>query len=135
MQCWQAGIESLGREMPAIDKLSKSQLVKELPTEPRVETPGSELTEVPVPVSSAADGTRTLLQSGFWITLVGLLALLATKTLFGGIGIDGPHTDAGWLAFMFALMGVPFGLMLLVLGGAKWLRNRNLARRKLAGEQ
>jgi hypothetical protein len=69
-----------------------------------------------------------LLQAGFWITLAGLLALLATKTVFGGIGIDGPHTNAGWLAFMFALMGVPFGLMLLVLGVAKWLRNRRMNR-------
>ncbi len=69
------------------------------------------------------DGTRALLQAGFWITLGGALSLIATLTVFGGIGIDGPHTNAGWIAFMFALMGIPFGLLLLILGGAKWLRN------------
>ncbi len=76
----------------------------------------------------ADDGTRMLLRTGFWITLVGILALIATETVFGGIGIDGPHTNAGWLTFLFALMGIPFGLLLLVLGGAKWLRNRRLYR-------
>lgn len=74
------------------------------------------------------DGTRTLLRAGFWIAAAAVLALLATLTLLGGIGIDGPHTDMGWLAFIFALMGIPFGLMLLVLGGAKWLRNRRRSR-------
>jgi len=73
------------------------------------------------------DGTRALLQAGLWITLAGVLALVATKILFGGIGITGPHTNSGWLSFMFALMGTPFGLMLLVLGAAKWLRNRQAA--------
>src|SRR6185437_6997494 len=69
------------------------------------------------------DGTHALLQAGLWITLAALLALIATKLLFGGIGIHGPHTNSGWLSLMFALMGLPFGIMLLVLGGAKWLRN------------
>ena len=78
------------------------------------------------------DGTRMLLQSGFWIVVGGLLSLLATETIFGGIGIQGAHTNAGWISLMFALMSVPFGLMLLVLGIAKWLRNwRN--RRVLSG--
>lgn len=75
------------------------------------------------------DGTHALLQAGFWITLIAILALIATETLFGGIGIDGPTTNAGWLAFMFASMGLPFGLLLLILGCAKWLRNRRLQRR------
>lgn len=81
----------------------------------------------PAPV--ADDGTRTLLRTGFWIMLAGLLCLGATFKVFGGIGIYGPHTNAGWLSFMFAMMGIPFSLMLLVLGGAKWLRNRSLNRR------
>lgn len=80
------------------------------------------------PASPADDGTRALLQSGFWIVLLGILALVATKTLFGGIGIHGASTNAGWLSLMFALMGLPFGLMLLLLGVAKWLRNRRQAR-------
>jgi hypothetical protein len=70
------------------------------------------------------DGTHALLKAGAWILLTALAALAATRFLFGGIGITGPHTNSGWLAFMYALMGVPFSLMLLVLGGAKWLRNR-----------
>jgi hypothetical protein len=75
------------------------------------------------------DGTNTLLRTGSWILLAGVLCLLATLKLFGGIGIYGPHTNAGWLSFMFAMMGIPFSLMLLVLGGAKWLRNRHLRHR------
>lgn len=74
------------------------------------------------------DGTRQLLRAGFWIVVVGLLALLATLRLFGGIGIYGAHSNAGWLSLMFAMMGLPFGLMLLTLGVAKWLRNRRLSR-------
>lgn len=74
------------------------------------------------------DGTRQLLQAGFWIVVIGLLALLATLWLFGGIGIYGAHSNAGWLSLMFAMMGIPFGLMLLTLGVAKWLRNRRLSR-------
>jgi hypothetical protein len=74
------------------------------------------------------DGTRALLKAGFWIMLVSLLCLLLTETVFGGIGIYGARSNGGWLFLMFALMGVPFSLMLLVLGGAKWLRNRRLRR-------
>ncbi|MHB8302375.1 MAG: hypothetical protein ACYDC6_05985 [Acidobacteriaceae bacterium] len=74
------------------------------------------------------DGTRQLLRAGSWIVVVGLLALLATFRLFGGIGIYGARSNAGWLSLMFAMMGTPFGLMLLTLGVAKWLRNRRLQR-------
>jgi hypothetical protein len=84
------------------------------------------------PASAAStpdDGTDTLLRTGFWILVAGLVCLGATFKIFGGIGIYGPHTNAGWLSFMFAMMGIPFSLMLLVLGGAKWLRNRSLRRR------
>jgi len=70
------------------------------------------------------DGTRALLKAGFWIMLFSLLSLLLTETVFGGIGIYGARSNGGWLSLMFALMGVPFSLMLLILGGAKWLRNR-----------
>ncbi len=75
-----------------------------------------------------ADGTRQLLTSGFWILIVGLLAALATRTIFGGIGVHGPHTNAGWLSLLVAMMCLPFGLMLFLLGAAKWLRNRRLSR-------
>jgi hypothetical protein len=74
------------------------------------------------------DGTRPLLQGAFWTLLIGILAAAATKFLFGGIGIHGPHTNAGWIALIVAMMCLPFGCMLLLLGGAKYLRNRRLAR-------
>ncbi|HEX4020115.1 MAG TPA: hypothetical protein VHX63_03130 [Acidobacteriaceae bacterium] len=74
----------------------------------------------------ADDGTRTLLRSGFWILLTGILAGLSIPIFFGGIGIYGPHSNAGWLAFIVLMMNCPFGLMLFLLGVTKWLRNRRL---------
>jgi hypothetical protein len=74
------------------------------------------------------DGTRALLQAGLAILLAGILAAVLTATVFGGIGTQGPHTSVGWLSLMFAMMCLPFGLMLFVLGAAKWLRNRRLRR-------
>jgi hypothetical protein len=75
------------------------------------------------------DGTRQLLQGAFWTLLIGILAAGATRYLFGGIGIHGPHTNAGWIALIVTMMCLPFGCMLLLLGGAKYLRNRRLARK------
>ncbi|MFP5228416.1 MAG: hypothetical protein ACLGXA_12390 [Acidobacteriota bacterium] len=75
------------------------------------------------------DGTRALLLAGSWILLAGVLAAVLTATVFGGISHQGPHTNAGWLSLVFALMCLPFGLMLFALGAAKWFRNRRLARR------
>lgn len=75
------------------------------------------------------DGTRPLLQGAFWTLLIGILAALSTRFLFGGIGIHGPHTNAGWLSLIVTMMSLPFGCMLLLLGGAKYLRNRRLARK------
>jgi hypothetical protein len=75
------------------------------------------------------DGTRPLLQGAFWTLLVGILAALATRFLFGGIGIHGPHTNGGWLSLIVTMMCLPFGCMLLALGGAKYLRNCHLARK------
>ena len=74
------------------------------------------------------DGTTQLLRAGIWILLVGGLAALLTATVFGGIGIHGPHTNSGWLALLLAMMCLPFGSMLTLLGAAKWLRNYRLAR-------
>ena len=75
------------------------------------------------------DGTRQLLQGAFWTLLTGVLAALATLFVFGGVGIHGPHTNGGWLSLIVAMMCLPFGCMLLALGGAKYLRNRHLARK------
>ena len=82
----------------------------------------------------ADDGTRTLLRSGFWILLSGLLAGLAAWTIFGGVGIYGPRTNSGWIAMILCLMNCPFGLMLFLLGAAKWMRNRRQCRPSLDGE-
>lgn len=60
--------------------------------------------------------------------LAGVIATLLTAIVFGGISRQGPHTNAGWLALMVAMMCLPFGLMLFTLGAAKWFRNRRLAR-------
>jgi hypothetical protein len=115
--------------MPVSDKIP----TKKVPAMTAAATEGSAgPTERPsssgLKVQRPDDGTHALLQAGFWIVAGGLLSLLATETLFGGIGIHGAHTNGGWLSLMFALMAVPFGLMLLLLGGAKWLRNRSLGR-------
>jgi hypothetical protein len=76
----------------------------------------------------AEDGTTQLLRAGIWILVVGILAALLTVTVFGGIGEHGPHTNSGWLMLLLALMCLPFGTMLALLGTAKWLRNRRIAR-------
>jgi hypothetical protein len=75
------------------------------------------------------DGTRALLHAGIWTLTGGAVAALLAATVFGGIGPQGAHSNAGWLSLMAALMCLPFGLMLFGLGFAKWLRNRRLARR------
>jgi uncharacterized membrane protein YidH (DUF202 family) len=72
------------------------------------------------------DGTRALLRTGIWTLAAGVVAALLAATVFGGISRQGPHTNAGWLSLMAAMMCLPFGLMLFGLGFAKWLRNRRL---------
>ena len=89
------------------------------------------LTQRPAPPmrdDGTNDGTRQLLRAGIWILVVGGLAALLTATVFGGIGRHGPHTNSGWLSLLLAMMCLPFGSMLTLLGAAKWLRNRRLAR-------
>jgi uncharacterized membrane protein YidH (DUF202 family) len=79
---------------------------------------------------NADDGTAQLLRAGIWILAVGILAAVLTLSFFGGIGEHGPHTNSGWLMLLLALMCLPFGAMLTLLGSAKWLRNRRIARMK-----
>ena len=74
------------------------------------------------------DGTRQLLQWGGSIVATGILAGILLETLLGGFTRTGAHTNAGWFALIVVLMCLPFGGMLLALGVAKWLRNRNAAR-------
>ena len=84
---------------------------------------------MPAP-SSPEDGTRQLLQWGASMVGAGLLAALLLQTLLGGFSATGASTNTGWFALIVALMCIPFGGLLLALGMAKWLRNRNLARNR-----
>ena len=59
--------------------------------------------------------TRKLLASGLIIFGTGLLAVFLMKTVFGGSGPQGPHTNAGWLALMAAIGCLPTGLLTLLL--------------------
>jgi hypothetical protein len=70
------------------------------------------------------DGTRQLLQWGSSMVVAGLLAVLLLLTLLGGFTRQGATTNAGWFALIVALMCLPFGGLLLMLGAAKWFRNR-----------
>jgi hypothetical protein len=63
----------------------------------------------------------------------GLLAVLLLVTLLGGYSRAGASTNAGWFALIVALMCIPFGLLLLTLGVAKWLKNRRESRAASAG--
>ena len=76
------------------------------------------------------DGTRQLLRGGSLILAIGVVAILLLETVLGGVGEEGAHTNAGWLALVVGMMCVPFGLMLTALGVAKWLRRRNLRRER-----
>jgi hypothetical protein len=78
----------------------------------------------PKPDPKTDDGTRQLLRWGLWTLLAGIVAAALMKTVFGGITQQGPHTNSGWLALIVAMMCLPFGFMLTLLGFAKWLRNR-----------
>jgi len=51
-------------------------------------------------------------------------------TAFGGVGVEGAHNNAGWLALIVGAMCLPFGLMLFALGAAKWLRNRRISHKQ-----
>jgi len=74
------------------------------------------------------DGTRQLLTWGGWMVGAGVLAALLLEALLGGFSRTGAHTNGGWFALIVALMCIPFGGLLLMLGVAKWLRNRRLGR-------
>jgi hypothetical protein len=75
-----------------------------------------------------SDGTAELLRGGGFMVGTGLLAGLLLLTLLGGMTKTGATTNGGWLALIVALMCLPFGGLLLVLGVAKWLRNRSMRR-------
>ena len=85
-----------------------------MPTNPR---PNS-------PQRAPDDGTRQLLQWGGSMVGTGLFAILLLVTVLGGYTRTGATTNSGWFALIVALMCLPFGLMLLTLGVAKWIKNR-----------
>jgi hypothetical protein len=64
--------------------------------------------------------TRKLLSIGAGLFLTGAVSGLLILTSFGGITRrQGPHTNAGWLALMVAMMCLPTGTLSLLLGIAK----------------
>jgi hypothetical protein len=85
----------------------------------------------PVETSSSENsdsGAGQLLRWGLSTLGAGILFAILTKTVFGGIGEQGPHTNAGWLGLIVAMGCLPFGSMLSLLGAAKWLRNKRTKR-------
>jgi hypothetical protein len=68
--------------------------------------------------------TRKLLKTGSVIFLIGAVSALLALTVFGGIGTQGPHTNAGWLALMLAMGCLPTGTLTLLLGFAKLKADR-----------
>jgi len=73
------------------------------------------------------DGTRQLLRWGGSMVGTGVLCLLLLVTVLGGYTRLGASTNTGWFTLIVALMCIPFGLMLLALGVAKWRQNRRTA--------
>jgi hypothetical protein len=68
--------------------------------------------------------TRQLLRAGLAIFLTGVVAALLTITAFGGIGHQGPHTNAGWLALMVTMGCLPTGTLTLALAISKLIGDR-----------
>jgi hypothetical protein len=66
-----------------------------------------------------APDTRKLLTTGMAIFSTGAAAALLALFVFGGIGRQGPHTNAGWLCLMLAMGCLPTGLLTLLLGLSK----------------
>ena len=103
-------------------------LVTEQSPEPQ---PFTKKSDEPLRVAAEqGDGTRQLLLSGCGTLAAGILAAALAQFVFGGIGPQGPHTNSGWLALIVALMCLPFGFLLTLLGAAKWLRNKNIKRHR-----
>jgi hypothetical protein len=63
--------------------------------------------------------TRKLLTTGLAIFLTGAIAAALATFVFGGIGRQGPHTNAGWLCLMLAMGCLPTGTLTLLLAAAK----------------
>lgn len=68
--------------------------------------------------------TRKLLTTGSAIFATGIFGAVLAETVLGGIGPQGPHTNAGWLALMLAMGCLPTGFLTLLLGLAKLSADR-----------
>lgn len=91
--------------------------------------PASPSQSAPAPQGMPQDGTRQLLQWGGTMVGAGILAAILLVTVLGGFTPTGATTNTGWFALIIALACIPFGGLLFILGIAKWLRNRSLARK------
>jgi hypothetical protein len=69
--------------------------------------------------------TRKLLTSGLAIFSVGVISAALAEFVFGGIGRQGPHTNAGWLCLMLAMGCLPTGLLTLVLAISKLIGDQS----------
>jgi hypothetical protein len=76
------------------------------------------------PAEPPGKDASQLLKAGISLLGAGVAAVLLIEAVFGGIHQHGPHTNGGWLLLMVAMSCLPLGGMLLLLGGAKWLRHR-----------
>ena len=83
---------------------------------------------VKVEAKNTQDGTRQLVQWGATMLGSGLVAVVLLQVYLGGFSPTGASTNTGWFALIVALMCIPFGGLLLLLGVAKWFRNRRIAR-------
>jgi hypothetical protein len=68
--------------------------------------------------------TKKLLRTGLTIFGIGVLAALATLTIFGGVSRQGPHTNSGWLSLILALGCLPTGFLTLLLAVMKLFGDR-----------
>jgi len=76
------------------------------------------------PMSPLRPDTRQILRTGILIFGTGVLSILLVKMFFGGIGRQGPHTNAGWLFLMLAMGCLPTGTLTLILALLKILGDR-----------
>ena len=69
--------------------------------------------------------TRKLLTTGLAIFFTGAACAALAEFAFGGIGRQGPHTNAGWLCLMLAMGCLPTGTLTLLLAISKLLGDRS----------
>ena len=69
--------------------------------------------------------TRKLLTTGLAIFLTGAAAASLALFVFGGIGHQGPRTNAGWLCLMLAMGCLPTGCLTLLLAVTKLVGDRS----------